>query len=299
MKYAEPTVTEEEVDQRLESMRETKAEYVNVDPRAIESGDYVVAHLKSISGLAEPVDQENLQIQVGAEDTLPAFTENLVGAQPEEAKEFDITYPDDYGSEKLAGKTVRFQLTPKVIRRKELPVLDDEFARDLGDYQSLTELREAVHKSIFREKQFAAQQEAKEKLVDSLVESHEFPVPEAYVDYQIQNQTRARLREITGQDVDLSKVKLDWKEIKEKQQDKAQRNVKAALLLDKIAEHESIHATKEEVDQEVQRVARHEREPVPAVRARLEKEGMLARIVDNIRTEKTLNFLFEHATKEA
>ena len=122
MKYAEPTVTEEEVDQRLESMRETKAEYVNVDPRAIENGDYVVAHLKSISGLAEPVDQENLQIQVGAEDTLPAFTENLLGAQPEETKEFDITYPDDYGSEKLAGKTVRFQLTPKVIRRKELPV---------------------------------------------------------------------------------------------------------------------------------------------------------------------------------
>jgi trigger factor len=299
VKYSEPTVTDEEVDKRLESMREGKADYVNVDPRTIENGDFVLAHLKSISGLAEPVDQENLQIEVGGADTLQAFTENLLGAQPDEVKEFDITYPEDYGSEKLAGKTVRFQLTPKVIRRKELPALDDEFARDLGDYQTLTELRDAVHKAIFHEKQFAAQQEAKEKLIDALVASHEFPVPETYVDYQIQNQTRARLRELTGQDVDLSKLKLDWKDIKEKQQDKAQRNVKAALLLDKIADREGIHATREEVDHEVQRIARQEKEPVPAIRARLEKEGSLNRIADNIRTEKTLNFLFEQATKEA
>jgi len=299
VQYAEPTVTDEEVDKRLESMRETKAEYVNVDPRPIENGDNVLAHLKSIEGLAEPVDQDNLQIAVGGEDTLPAFTENLLGAQPGETKEFDINYPEDYGSEKLAGKTVRFQLTPKVIRRKELPALDDEFARDLGDFQTLSELRDSVHKAIFHEKQFAAQQEAKEKLIDALVAGHEFPVPEAYVDYQIQSQTRARLREITGQDMDLSKLNLDWKEIKEKQQDKAQRNVKAALLLDKIAQREGINATNDEVDHEVQRIARQEKEPVPAVRARMEKDGTLGRIADNIRTEKTLNFLFEQATKEA
>ena len=299
VKYAEPTVTEEEVDQRLESMRESKADYVNVDPRPIEKGDHVLAHLRSVSGLEEPVDQDSLQIEVGGADTLQAFTDHLIGAQPDETKEFDVTYPDDYGSEKLAGKTVQFQLTPKVIRRKELPVLDDEFARDLGDYQSLSELRDAVHKTVFREKQAAAQHAAKEELIDRLVESHDFPVPEAYVDYQIENQTRARLREITGQDVDLSKLNLNWKEIKEKQRDKAVRSVKAALLLDRIADRESIHATKDEVDHELQHIARHEREPVPAVRNRLEKEGALGRIADNIRTEKTLNFLLEQAKKEA
>jgi trigger factor len=299
VKYAEPTVSEEEVDQRLESMRESKADYVNVDPRPIETGDHVLAHLRSVSGLDEPVDQDSLQIEVGGADTLQALTDHLIGAQPDETKEFDITYPEDYGSEKLAGKTVQFQLTPKVIRRKELPVLDDEFARDLGDYQTLTELRDAVHKTIFREKQAAAQHAAKEELIDRLVESHDFPIPEAYVDYQIENQTRARLREITGQDVDLSKLNLNWKDIKEKQRDKAVRSVKAALLLDRIAERESIHATNDEVDHELQHIARHEREPVPAVRNRLEKQGALGRIADNIRTEKTLNFLLEQAKKEA
>jgi trigger factor len=299
VKYVEPTVTEEEIDKRLESMRENKADYVNLDPRPIENGDFVLAHLKSVSGIDEPVDQENLQIEVSGSDTLPAFSENLIGTEPGDTKEFDVTYPEEYGSEKLAGKTVTFQLTPKVIRKKELPALDDEFARDLGDFQNLEELRESVRKTIFREKQFAAQHQAKEALVDKLVESHEFAVPEAYVDYQVQNQTRSRLREITGRDVDLTKLKLDWKEIKEKQRDKAVRNVKAALLIDKIADREGIGATKEEVDQEVQHIARREREPVPAVRARLEKDGTLGRIADNIRTEKALNFLFEQATKEA
>jgi trigger factor len=299
VQYVEPTVTDEEVDQRLQSMSETKAEYVNVDPRAIENGDFIVAHLKSLGGLDEPVDQDDLQIEVGGADTLPAFTENMLGAQPEETKEFEITYPEDYGSERLAGKTVQFQMTPKVIRRKELPGLDDEFARDLGDYQNLDELKESVRKSIFHEKQQAAQHTAKEALIDKLVESHEFPVPETYVDYQIENQTRSRIREITGRDVDLTKLNLDWKEIKEKQRDKAVRNVKAALLLDKIADREGIHATKDEVEHEVQHIARRERDTVPAVRARLEKDGILGRIADNIRTEKTMNFLFEHSTKEA
>lgn len=299
VKYAEPTVSEEEVDQRLETMRESKADYVNVDPRPIETGDHILAHLRSVSGLEEPVDQDNLQIEVGGHDTLQAFTDHLIGAQPDETKEFDITYPEDYGSEKLAGKTVQFQLTPKVIRRKELPVLDDEFARDLGDYQTLTELRDAVHKTIFREKQAAAQHTAKEELIDRLVESHDFPIPEAYVDYQIENQTRARLREITGQDVDLAKLNLNWKDIKEKQRDKAVRSVKAALLLDRIADRESIHATNDEVDHELQHIARHEREPVPAVRNRLQKDGSLGRIADNIRSQKTLDFLFEQAKKEA
>lgn len=299
VKYVEPTVTDEDVNQRLESMRETKAEYVNVDPRPIENGDFVVGHLKSLEGLAEPVEQDDLQIEVGGPDTLPAFTEQLLGAQPGETKEFDLTYPEDYGSERLAGKTVKFQLTPKTIRKKELPALDDEFARDLGDYQNLDELKDNVRKTIFHERQYNAQQAAKEAIIDKLLESHDFPVPEAYVDYQIENQTRNRLRELTGRDVDLSKLNLDWKEIREKQQDKAVRNVKAALLLDKIAEKEGIQVTKDEVDHELQHIARRERETVPAIRARFEKDGTLARIADSLRTAKTLNLLFEQAVKEA
>lgn len=298
VKYEEPSVTDEEISQRLEAMRESKAEYPNQDPRPIEDGDYVLVHLKSLAGLAEPIDQD-VQIQVGGKETLPMFNDVLTGMLPDQTRQADITYPDDYGQERLAGKTISFELTPKFIRKKELPALDDEFARDLGDYQTLDELKEAVRKTLFHEKQYFAQQAAKEELIDRLVEDNDFAVPDAYTEKQIENQVRMQLRDLAGRGVDPNTIKLDWEKVKENQRDKAVRNVKASLLLEKVSERESIHATKDEVDREVQRLARQEREAVPVIRARLEKEGGLGRIADHIRTEKTLQFLFEQARKQA
>jgi len=296
VKYEEPTVSDEEVAKRLESMRESKAEYPNLDPRPVENGDFVLVHLKSLEGLAEVIDQD-VQIEVGGAETLPAFNEGLIGLAPDETKTVSVTYPEDYGQERLSGKTVKFELTPKFVRKKELPELDDEFARDLGDYQTLDELRDAVRKSIFHEKQYVAQQEAKEELVDRLVETNNFPVPEAYIDRQIENQVRMQLRNLAGEGFDPSTLKLDWQKLKESQREKALRNVRASLLLEKIAEREGITANKDEVDREVQRIARQEREAVAVSRARLEKDGALGRIAGSIQTEKALQFLLEQAQK--
>lgn len=298
VKYEEPTVSDEELSQRLESMRESKAEYPNLDPRSIESGDFVLVHLKSLEGLAETIDQD-VQIEVGGQETLSAFNENLVGVSPDESKEVSVTYPEDYGQESLAGKTVKFELTPKFVRKKELPALDDEFARDLGDYQTLDELKEAVRKSLYHEKQYVSQQAAKEELIDRLVEANQFPIPEIYIDRQIENQVRIQLRGLTGRGIDPSELKLDWTKLKETQRDKAMRNVRASLLLEKISEKEGIGAAKDEVDREVQRLAREEREAIPVTRARLEKDGTIGRIAGHIQTEKALQFLLEQAQKQA
>jgi trigger factor len=297
-KYEEPQVTDEEVSTRIESMREKKADYINLDPRPLEANDYVLVHLKSLEGLAETIDTD-VQIQVSGEETLPAFTEALLGMNPEEMKPIDITYPEDYGQENLAGKTVKFELTPKTLRKKELPALDDEFAKDLGDFQTFDELKEAVRKSIFSEKQYAAQQAAKEELIDKLVEGNDFAIPEVYIERQIENQVRMQLSDLAGRGIDPETIKLDWAKVKENQKDKATRNVRASLLLEKIADKEGIHATKEEVDNEVQRIARREREALPVTRAKLEKDGALGRISGHIQTEKTLQFLFENAKKYA
>lgn len=298
VKYVEPTVTDEEVDKRIEAVRESKADYVNLDPRPIETGDYVLVQLKSLQGLAEPIDQE-IQVHVGSEETLAGFNEALLGASPSEVKQVDITYPEDFAQERLAGKTVSFELTPKTLRKKELPALDDEFAKDLGDFQTVDELKAAVRKSIFQEKEYSAQQSAKEEIIDRLVERHEFPVPEAYVDRQIENQVRMQLRDLAGQGVDPKALNLDWAKVKDSQREKALRNVRASLILEKVSDTEGIKATDGEVDHEVHRLSRQEREPVPVVRARLEKEGTLDRIRGHIQTEKTMQFLFEQAAKQA
>jgi trigger factor len=229
---------------------------------------------------------------------MPAFTEVLRGMSPEEEREFDITYPEDYGQEKLAGKTISFRIKLKAIRRKELPELNDEFAKDLGDFNTMEELRETVRKSIFRDREHAAQQKAKDELVDRLVETHEFPVPEAFVDQQIELTLSTQLRQLGAQGMDISKLKLDFAKVKESQRERAVHDVKASLLLEKIAERESINATQDEVDREIQQIARQEREPVAAMRKKLDKSGGIGRLANHIRTQKTLGFLFEHARKE-
>ena len=296
--YSDPTVTDEDVQKRIEEIREQKATHVNIDPRPLADGDFAVVALESVGGVeGDAIKQDEMVLELGGADTFEAFTENLRGLSPGEAKEFEVPYPEDYGVARLAGKTVKFQATVKGIRKKELPELNDEFAQDLGDYRSLDELREAVRKAIFGQRQHDAQQEAKNKMVDQLVDRHEFPVPETYVENQIRSRVEQTLRAMASEGVDPRSLKLDWDKVKESQRDKALREVKASLLLGKISERESIGATRDEVDKEVERMARQQREPVAALQMKFEKDGTLRRIASHIQTEKTLNFLFEHARK--
>jgi trigger factor len=296
--YDEPEVTDADVDERIAQIRDQKAEYVNEDPRPLQDGDYAVVSLESLSGVDQKVSQDELMLKIGDEATMSAFTENLRGVAPEENREFDVTYPADYERENLAGRTVKFKVVVKAVRRKELPELNDEFAKDLGDFQTLEELKETVRKTLFREREYKAKEDAKHQLLDKLVDTHDFPVPDAYVDRQIQVNVENQLRTLAGQGVDPRGIKLDWEKVRESQKDRAARDVRASLILDKIGDREAVGATQEEVDREVQRVARQAREAVAITRARLQKDGGIAKIAGHIRTDKTLNLLFEQARKE-
>lgn len=298
--YSDPEVSDEDVARRIEELRAQKAEYVNIDPRPLADGDYAVVALESLSGVeGEPLKTEEMTLEIGGADTLPEFTATLRGAMPGEEREIEVAYPEDYGSERLAGKTVHFRATVKGLRRKELPELNHEFAQDLGDYRDLEELRAALRKGIQAQRQFEAQEEAKNRLVEKLVDTHDFPVPHTFVERQVRSRVEQSLRAMAGDGVDPSKLQIDWNKMMESQKDKAMREVKASLLLSKIAARESIHATRDEVDKEVERLARQQREPVAALQMRFEKDGTLNRIANHIQTAKTLNFLFEHARKTA
>jgi trigger factor len=298
--YGDPQITEEDVDKRLEELRNRKAEFINEDPRPLHDGDYALVSLETIGGVeGEPIRNESMSLHLGDQEGLPEFTENLRGMSPDETKEFSVHYPEDYGQEKLAGKDVTFRVTVRSVRRRELPELNDEFARDLGDYQSLEELRDAIRTSLRAEREFVAQQQAKNRIVDTLVDAHPFPIPDAYLDRQIEIQVDRQLRELAAQGVDPTEIKLDWHKVKEARKDAATRDVRASLILERIADAESIYATNEEVDRELNAIAKREREPVAALRMKFEKDGTLGRIASRIRTEKVLSFLFENARKVA
>jgi len=297
--YKDPQVTDEDVAKRLEEVRDQKADYSNVDPRPITDGDHAVISIESLTGAESPVKQDEMMLHVGAEDTLPAFTENLRGMSPGEEKDFDVAYPEDYGQPKLAGKTIRFHAAVKGLRKKELPEVNDEFAQDLGDFRTVDELREALRKSLLVQRQHEAKQEAKNQIVEKLVDLHDFPVPEAFIDRQVRNRVEQTLHSLAAEGIDSSKIQLDWQKLKSSQKEKALREVKASLLLSRVAEREAIGATHDEVDKEVERIARQQREPFAAVKLRFEKDGTLGRIASLIQTEKTLDFLFDRAQKTA
>ena len=300
IEYHEPEVGDEDVEKRLNEIRDQKAEYVNVDPRPLENGDFAVVALESIASVeGEPVKQDEMVLEIGGAETFEAFSENLRGLAPGDEKEFEVAYPEDYGAARLAGKTIQFHATVKGIRKKELPELNDEFAQDLGDYRNIGEVRDAIRKGLLAQRQHESQSEAKNKIVDKLVEAHDFPVPDVFVERQIESRVEQSLRTMADQGVDLQKVKLDWNKVREAQRDKAGREVKASMLLSRISEREAIHATRDEVDKEVEKIARQNREAVAAAHMRFEKDGTLGRIANHIQTEKTLNFLFEHARKRA
>ena len=299
--YQDPEVTEEDIDKRIEEIREQKAQYINIDPRPVEDGDFAVVSLESLEGVeGEPVKTDEMVLEIGAKETFEAFTENLRGLSPGDEKEFEVTYPEDYGVRE-AGRQ-----DGEVPRRAEghcaarnCPNSTTSSPRNWATTVRWTNCREAVRKAIFSQRQHEAQQEAKNKIVDKLVDAHEFPVPEAFVERQIKNRVEQRLRAMAEQGIDPRKLQLDWEKVKESQREKAVREVKASMLLGKVSERESIRATRDEVDGEVEKAARQMRKPVAAVHMEFEKDGTLGRIASHIQTEKTLNFLFEHARKTA
>ena len=294
--YTEPQVTDEEVGQELERLRERHVSYLNLDPRPLEDGDVAVLSLKSI-GHSPKIDQDEMMLAIGEKATLPEFTENLRGKSPGDQAEFDVTYPDDYGSDQLAGKTVRFDATVVALRKKELPELDDEFASDVGNFPSLDELRTQIREGIAAHRRRHEMSVAKDKLVDRLVGRHPFPVPEKLVDRQIASRAERQMRQLAERSVDPSKLDLDWSKIRDDQREAALRDVRAGFILERIAEVEAIEVSSDEMDEQIRRYAEQNKKTVANARAELAEDGTLDRVKVQMRNEKTLNFLFDEAQK--
>ena len=203
--YSEPEVLDDEVNLELEHLRERNASYRNLDPRPLADGDIAVLKLTGEPlGGGPKVEQNEMMITIGEAETLPEFSENLRGMSPGDAAEFNVKYPDDYGTEKLAGKTLAFHAEVLEMREKELPELDDDFAQEAGEYSSLEELKNQIREAIGAHRRRIAAGTAKNKLVDALVDRHRFPVPETMVEQQAARQAERQLRALEEQGADSS-----------------------------------------------------------------------------------------------
>jgi len=295
-----------QVDKAIEAMRDRAATFVPVEGRAAKDGDFLLIKLKGTpkgENAGDPVEADNIMCHIGAEETLESFTENLRGTNPGDSREFESTYPADYPDPKLAGKTFDFKIDVQGIKEKKLPELNDEFAKEVageaGGVTTLEEMRKKVRENLEAAKDEQQKSQARERILETLVKSHDFPVPEALVQHQMDVRLERTVRQLAAQGIDPRQVNVDWASMRARQHDRAVDDVKAELLIDRIASAEKIEVSEEEIDKEIAHLAEHHGgESAQALRARLTKQGALDNMKLQIRNNKTIDWLYSNARIE-
>jgi trigger factor len=301
------SVTDEEVEQSLKSLQEQRATFTTIEGSPLGDGDFAQVSLDGKPKDAEaaatpgptgsnPVHMDDILVEIGGAGTMPEFTENLRGASAGDERTFDVHYPQDFSDQRLAGKTFTYTVQIKAVKQKSLPELNDQFAKDLGEFADLAEVRKRIREGMEAEKKQNAEREGKDKLVAELVKRNDFEVPEALVEHQIDIRLDRGLRALAAQGMKTEDMKkMDLNRLRAGQRDQAVQEVKAALLLEKIAEEEKLEVSDAEIDREVEALAEQSKQTPEAIRSRLTRDGALDRIRNRIRNEKTLDFLYHQS----
>ncbi len=298
------SVSEEEVETALNNLRQQHATFTAVEEdRGLEDGDFAVVSFKGTpqegeaDADAKPVEVDEVMVEIGGSNTFAEFSENLRGAKPGETRTFDVKYADDFSDKRLAGKTFSYEVQIKSVKRKNVPDLSDDFAKELSDdFNTAEELRNRLRENMQAEKQHEAEHQGKDKIVEELVKRNDFPVPDVMLNDQIDLRLERGLRALAAQGMTTEHMKkMDFGRLRAGQRDGALREVRASLILEQIADREKIEVRDEELDREVEMMALQAKQPIEKVRARLTEDGGLDRIRHRLRNEKTLDFLYRRS----
>jgi trigger factor len=289
-------ITDDDVTKALEEMRERAAAFAPVEGRPAEDGDYVQLKLMGTpEGGGDPIQADSVLCHIGAEETMEPFNENLRGANTGDNKNFDVPYPADYPDAKLAGKTYHYTVEVLGVKNKKFPELNDEFAKDIGDATTLDELKKEVRDNLESARDHKHKELLREKVLAAVIKIHDFPVPESLVQHQMDVRLERVVRSLAAQGVDPRAVNVDWVTLRGRQQGRASDDVKAELIVDRIASAESIDITDEELNAELEHAASHSGESAAAIHARLTKDGTLDRMKAKLRSDKTLDWLAQNS----
>ena len=273
------------------------------EDRGLADGDFAVVSFRGIPKESEqdadskPVEVDEVMVEIGGENTIPEFSENLRGAKAGEHRSFDVKYADDFADKRLAGKTMTYEVDIKAIKTRSVPEPNDDFAKELSaDFATYDDLRNRLRENMKAEKEHEAEHQGRDKIVEELVKRNDFPIPEAMIDQQIDMRLERGLRALAAQGMKTEDMKrMDFDRLRAGQRDGAVKEVKASLILEQIADQEKIEVSDEELEQELAGLAQQAKQPIEQVRARLTEDGGLDRIRHRIRNDKTLNHLYRRS----
>jgi trigger factor len=298
LKKARLSVDDDQVERTLERIRDACAQLVPVEDRdVVERGDFLTLDfVGSIDGKPLPGGKnENYSLEVGGGNTLPQFEEALVGLTKGTEHTISVPYPADYFNKELAGKVAQFSVTVREIKRKVLPPLDDEFAKDRGDCSTLEELKQKIRAQLEAELREFQTGELKEQLMDRLVEAHSFDVPPSMVDRQVRYLLERHQSRQRSQGAAPVGEKPSTEELRKEFQPHAKRQVKATLILEKIAELEKVEVSDSEVQKRVEEAARVAGEKAPAVRHYYDRADARENLRSQMIIDRAIDYLLQHA----
>ena len=295
---AKEEAKDEEVEERLKGLQNLHANLKTIsDARPIQTGDYVVIDYDArMEG--RPLEEGrgiDFAVEVGSGRFIPALEEKLIGLRPEEEKEIEVSFPQDYGFSKWAGKMILFRVKIKEVKEKILPLLDDEFAKDLGGYSSLEELKTQLKKEIEREKELVLEQKLKDQMVDQLLLATPFEIPESLEEEQVKALVSDTKLRLSTQGLDIEKIGLKEEKLREDYRETAKKQVRTFLILEKIASQEGMTVSDEEVEERLKEVSERSHQKFEVVKGYYEKNGLIPELKAGIMTNKTLDFLLQKA----
>lgn len=295
------TVSEEDVEARLNEMVNRNARLTSVEGKTLENGDTAVIDFEGFeNGVAfEGGKGENYNLVIGSNTFIPGFEDQLVGKKAGEEVEVNVTFPETYHAENLAGKPVVFNVKVNDVKVKEVPALDDEFAKDTTEFETLAELRADVKTKLEEQAKNAADAEMRNALVEKVSANTEVEVPEAMVQHQIDNMLMELNYQLQYQGLNLQQL-LEMtgrglEELREERRADAVRLVKSSLVLEAIAEKENVEANDADVDAELEKMAAMYNMEVEKIKSSL-RETDIEDIKGQIKIRKTLDLLVENAT---
>ncbi len=298
-------ITDEDINQTIESLREASAAMVPVEDRASELGDtvtinargkYVEAPDATEANENEEIKVDDIEVVLGGPNVQKEFTENLTGVKPDEKRSFTVDYPADFSTPQLAGKKIDYEMEVTSVRRRELPEVDDEWAKSLSEeFDSIDILKSKVREDLEARAKGDADNRVRADLIRTLVSAHQFEVPQSWLEKQTNQRFETVLRDMMSRGIDPRNQQMDWEGAREELKALALEDVRATMLMEHIAEAENLTVTNEEVEAEIEMMAMSSRQPKEQIRAALTKHGGERSIAQRLRNRKALDLLVENA----
>ena len=291
------TLEDDAVEKTLAQLQTRGGRHEPVEGRGIEDGDTVTLDVerKPTAAGDKSDHHQDVVVEIGGKSNPPGFDAELKGLEAGAEKAFTLHYPDDYGVAEMAGTSIDYAVKVKDIRKRILPALDDEFAKDVGDFDTLQALRDRIRQDLEREADAEADRALRNDLLKELANRVTVDVPDSLVERELDRRTEEFARRLMDQQIDPQRANIDWDQFRDSQREASRESVKSALVLDEISRRENVTVSDEDIDKDVAAYAERSGRTPAAVRARLEKEGAIARLAAGLRRERTLDFILSKA----